>query len=79
MTSNCEKCELPGISRRIELYKNSALTANANIMLSSYPTEAEPYKKKATEEIEELRIANKEYEDFIKIWSGFCSKCNFGA
>jgi hypothetical protein len=79
MISKCEKCALPGIFGRIESSRNAALVANANIRLSSSPTEAKPFQKAATEAVETLRIAEKEYADFLKIWSGFCIKCDFGA
>lgn len=79
MISNCERCALPDIVRRIKLYKNAALAANANIAASDSPTEAQPYQTAATEAADNLRVADGERAEFLRTWAGFCAECKFGA
>jgi len=78
MISNCEKCKLPILVSQIDSYKITVSIANANISSSSSPTEAEPYLKAAEDAVAGLRDATTSYQEFIKIWDGFCSHCKFG-
>jgi len=77
--NNCEKCELPGIYEKRAAAKRAVEVANANIVASESPTQAEPYKEAALQARNELLAANGQYSDFLKIWTGFCEHCKFGA
>jgi len=47
--------------------------------LSDSPAQAEPFIKAESEALLKLEETQSEYKEFVNIWRGTCSKCEFGA